>query len=191
MTTNRNLGYRLALRTGGVVVIAMALASCASATKSSATADVVAVHASGATGVTLPPPTFAGPIKTPVVYPVSGITLAVPRSTLTTITASDAYGTCGSGGAICDPTMSPTISLADATVAQAGTQDASGTLTPLLSSRLVYVLYWQDSRCVRAGGPPPAPNASPSPATPQSCYLVDLVDAQTGSVLYATRGPSL
>jgi len=142
----------------------------------------------GAGPVVLGSATFAGPIKAPVRYPNSGITLTVPAANAAaqaTASWSDAYANCMSGAAICDATKPPTIALATATVDKAGTEGVNGSVVPLLNDTLVYVLSWIGVPCSPVGGPPGA-NSS---AQKFSCTLLNLVDAKSGKVLYTVESP--
>jgi hypothetical protein len=133
--------------------------------------------------------TYSGPITTAVRYDNSGITLTVPAAdaaALATTSWSDAYANCLSGAAICDTTSAPTITLANATVDKAGTAAADGSLIPLVTNALVYVVSWTGVPCAPTGGPP---GATPAKEL-DSCTLLNLVDAKSGDVLYSVESPT-
>jgi len=129
--------------------------------------------------------TYAGPLEATVRYENSGISLTAPTAQAAT-SWTDAYANCLSGAAICDATSPPTISLANATVDKAGTAGPNGSLVPLLSNTLVYVLSWTGVPCAPAGGPP----GSKSTTQKFSCTLLNLVDAKSGKVLYTVESPT-
>lgn len=165
-----------------VVLATAALAACGSRSS-------VQPGQSGTGPVVLHSAAYSGPITTAVRYENSGISLTVPtanESGLATTSWSDAYANCMTGAAVCDTTSAPTITLADATVDKAGTAAADGSIIPLMTNALVYVVSWTGVPCAPIGGPPGS--------TPQkqldSCTLLNLVDAKSGDVLYSVRSPA-
>jgi hypothetical protein len=80
---------------------------------------------------------------------------------------------------VCDPKHKPTISLAIVTARHMKGAD-------LVPGRLTYVLTWPGVSC----SAPLAPAAGPAARSPNTCRLVNLVDAQDGRWLFATEGAS-
>jgi hypothetical protein len=170
-----------------ITIIALAtvvLAACGSRSVQSGSGQ------SGNGPVILHAATYDGPIKTAVRYDNSGISLTVPTAAvaaLATTSWSDAYANCLSGAAICDTTSAPTITLANATVDKAGTAAADGSLIPLVTNALVYVVSWTGVPCAPTGGPP---GSTATAQKPDSCTLLNLVDAKSGNVIYSVESPT-
>ena len=143
-------------------------------------------------GPVLPQATYAGPLTAPAAYDHGSVMLAVPSSTRrAAISWSDAYAVnCRSGEAVCDLSRGPTIVLASATVTGAGQAREDGSLEPLVTDALVYVLTWTDVPCGPVG-PAPSPGSTAAPRPDAACTLIDLIDAGTGRVLYSMQGPDI
>jgi hypothetical protein len=132
----------------------------------------------------LPPAVYGGPVTTEISFDDGDIVLDVPYTTVTGVTWLQAYDNCRPGEAVCDLTRSPQILLASATTLTTGQIEADGSIRPAVKNQLVYVIGWTDVDCPAPAGP--APSSSES----VSCQIVNLIDAQTGRVLYAVEGPS-
>jgi hypothetical protein len=167
------------VRPYAVLALCIALAGCA---------QVVP----GSPGTTTPRAAYLGPIPSDVTYDNAGVTLKVPpANSRPTASWADAYTTnCATGDAICDPTQSPTIYLATATTPSAGDTQPDGSIKPLLQDTLVYVIQWTDVPCTPVGPAAPEGAAASTPTT-YSCTILNLVDAETGKVLYSVQGPNL
>src|SRR5262245_27563789 len=133
---------------------------------------------------TLPPAVYGGPVTTRIGYDNGGIVLDVPYTTVTAVSWLQAYDNCRTGEAVCDLTRSPQILLASATTLTSGQIQADGSIRPAVENQLVYVIGWTDVSCPVLAGP------APSPYDSGTCQIVNLIDAQTGRVLYAVQGPS-
>jgi hypothetical protein len=135
-----------------------------------------------------PAATYAGPIKSRIVYEEAGITLEVPSFEQTFgVTWSESYyvRNCITGDAICDSSKSPTIVLAEATSPFPAEERPDGTLKPLLRDTLVYVVTFADTRCVAVGPYRPG-HESATRAAVRSCTVLNLIDATTGKVLFSS-----
>jgi hypothetical protein len=130
----------------------------------------------------LPPAVYGGPVTTKIQYENAGIVLDVPNTTATGVSWLQAYDNCRTGDAVCDLTRSPTILLASATTLNSGDIQADGSIRPGVENQLVYVIGWSGVACPAPAGP--AHSESESVA----CQIVNLIDAQTGRVLYSVQG---
>jgi hypothetical protein len=127
------------------------------------------------------------------VYLDGGVTLDIPPSSAATgVSWSGAYATnCESSAAICPADQTATVFLAVATISNAGEEQKDGSLRPLLSGALVFVIQYTGEPCVR-NGPIPLPDqtALATPTT-QLCAVLNFVDAHTGKMVYTLEGPDL
>lgn len=163
----------------------VALAACGTAHSTESAGAKAAAASPWASD--LPPATYAGPITSPTYYPGAGIELSPPTKTAGVIAWADVYDKCSTGDALCYTGSGPKIWLANATIKDAGTARKDGTITPLLSNTLVYVMSWTGVPCTRLGGPPSRSTPS-APRTGARCTILNLISSQTGSVVYSTEG---
>jgi hypothetical protein len=167
--------------------------------ESALSVDTVANHYQGPTQSRAPKPSvssgtylpakYLGALRAAYTYPSSSISLRPPLTQQPTVRPVDVYpGLCMSGAAVCDTSSAPTITLALATIADAGTQNPDGTLTPLVNNALVYVITWDRVSCAPVGGIAKSSAPATHIATTMTCRLVNFVDATTGKFVYATEG---
>lgn len=155
----------------------------------SSTAQTGATGAAGATN-TLAVAGLAGarivPVTTAIKYANAGFDIEPPGAAVAKVDMAKAYSTCLSGDAICDSSMSPTVSLAIVTDVHSGTAGADGSLTPILDKTLAWVITYVGAPCVAAGS---GANVSKTAAPViQSCTIINFVSAGTGAVLYSYQG---
>jgi hypothetical protein len=124
------------------------------------------------------PARYQGPLRAPVTYPGLGIELRPPTVLTAPISWQQAYsGACSRGEALCQPGLSPTIVLADATL----------TNSSLTVSNPVYVITSTDVPCYPTG-PGPRSDTTPAPASASLCLQITLIDARTGQFAYGASG---
>lgn len=139
----------------------------------------------------LSPARYLGPITSPATYPNLGIDLAPPPAgSLPSTSWEAAYRNCLTGKAECATGGGPDISLAQATTPAAGARRRDGSINPLVRGTLSYVLTWTGVPCVPTGGGPAVSGRPSSSPKVYSCIVVDLIDADTGELLYAASGTS-
>jgi hypothetical protein len=136
--------------------------------------------------------TYAGAIAERIEYLGGTITLDVPSpSARASVSWSSAYVTnCESGDAICVPDQKATVFLAVATISNAGAEQADGSLRPLISGALVFVIEYTGEQCARSGPADPEHTAKVTP-TPELCTVLNFVDARSGKVVYTLEGPDV
>ena len=166
------------LRSSRILVACVVLAGCAKPVSTGAD------HSN-------PSAIYTGPITESIVYRNAGITLEVPSSTEVGVGWSEAYlSNCKSGDAICALDQQPTIMLAEATVEGTGEAQPDGSIKPLVKNTLAYVILYDDVPCAPSG-PGRADGASTSAPTIVLCKILNLIDANSGKVLFSVQGPSL
>ncbi len=106
--------------------------------------------------------------------------------TLAALSATDRPGVawtslkdlCTHGVAECASTGKASVLLARATSTNGAQIQSDGAVIKTVDNKLVYVMYWTGVPCVAVG----APGASSSPTV---CVVEDVVDAETGNLLYS------
>lgn len=115
----------------------------------------------------------------------NGIALAAPRAGAqaeTRVSWQQALESCRTRGALCLPDMTAHVYLADFTKA-----DAQPT------ARLAWIIDYPEATCTPFGHAPalsPTAVPTPLPATSYSCRIVNIIDSQTGTVLWSVRQPT-
>lgn len=147
------------------------------------------VSSSTEPSVAYPAPKVVGPLTTPTSYKNAGIELVpdLSATSLNVVSASSAYGFCGHGEGACSTAGSPTISLARASLPDAGKANSDGSIAPMIANKLVYVITWQGVPCKPAGGPIKPTSNSTSPSKSYICTMINLVDATSGAFLYGVQ----
>ena len=157
------------------VGIALAVAGCASAPTQPAPVAPKAPSYQSAK--------YTGDLTAPLALAGTGITLTPPTQPTVPLAVnwSQAFQTCLTGDALCDPALSPNVYLALASKSDSG-----------MVGQLVWVIDYPGSKCVPYGHAP-ALSASvtptPLPAKAYPCRLVNLIDSATGKVLWSVRVP--
>lgn len=129
---------------------------------------------------------YLGAVTTTSRLENAGVTLEPPGAARPAVSMAAAYDTCLSGDSICPPGLSPSVTLALATSPQAGHARPDGSIRPLMSRTLVYVLTFSGVPCAPVGGPPNGRITTPKAYT---CTVIDFVDATSGKVLYSVESP--
>lgn len=124
------------------------------------------------------PAHYQGPLWAPMTYSGLGIELRPPTVLAPLISWQQAYGgACADGEALCQPGLSPTIVLADATL----------TNSSVTVSNPVYAITSTDVPCYPSG-PGPQPDTTPARESASLCLQVSLIDADTGRFEYGASG---
>lgn len=126
---------------------------------------------------------YTGDLTAPIVLAGTGITLAPPVQATAPLAIdwSQAFQTCTTGDALCDPSLTPNVYLAVATKPDSG-----------MIGQLVWVIDYSGSKCVPYGHTPALSSSmapAPLPARAYACRLVNLIDSATGKVLWSVRVP--
>jgi hypothetical protein len=178
----------------GLVVVG--LTGCGVGADAVTPAQAPTVSSSSTTGAspTQSPPGSPSPttdasqtrLTTTVRYADAGILLEPPPADATPVTTSQqALAACVSGHIACGSRAIPSVQLALVTLTNSGTAGPDGTLVPLATRQLVWVLTWTGLTCIPAG-PPGAPSTGAS-----SCTAMTFIDAKTGGELFTESGPHL
>ena len=129
------------------------------------------------------PPTATSRLRTPEHLAVADVDLSVPSATqVPTLSFDEAYAECGTAEVSCVRDIAPTMILALVTTPNSGSDNADGSIRPLLNRALAYVLMWTNVPCVAVGS---VVGATP---TPQKCTMTEFIDAATGKFLYGADG---
>src|SRR5262249_33376090 len=141
----------------------LTLGACAQASTNAAdpSPGVTGVHA-----------TYAGRLAQPVNYSVAGISLTPPTGD-PRLDWPSAVSTCDTARSVCAANSPATLTLPNATTTNA-----------LVHDQLVYVLTFTGVPC-RPVGP------ATTPPAPQTCTTINLIDADSGEVLFSAEGPQL
>jgi hypothetical protein len=125
-------------------------------------------------------------LPTTVRYADAGILLEPPPADAAPVTTSQqALAECATGHIVCGSSGIPSVQLALVTLTNTGTAGPDGTLVPLATRQLVWVLTWTGLTCVPAG-PPGAPSTGPT-----SCTAMTFIDAKTGGEVFTESGSYL
>lgn len=177
------------------------MAGCAS--RATATATAAASReikpTSNSSAESSPVGLYVGPIIEPLNYANVGVTVDPPGGEVAKVTPSEANATCATGDASCPYGIAPTISLGKATSIYAGTHEADGKFSPLMSETLVYMLSWSDLPYSPTNVPVQQTSDTgtgavqidtQSPSTVYKCVQITFVDANSGDVLYGFSSPT-
>lgn len=131
------------------------------------------------------PATFDGTLTAPNGLASVGIALTAPPAGAqaeTGVSWQQALDTCRTSGALCFPDLTAHVYLADFTKADA---------QPI--PRLAWIIDYPRATCVPFGHPPAlSSTALPTslPATSYSCRIVNIIDSQSGTLLWSVRQPT-
>lgn len=145
--------------------------------------------ASSASPSALAPATFVGPLKQELRYSNAGFDLRPPGAQTASATWTQAYDTCLTGDAICDPALAPTIALALVTDPNSGQTQPDGSTTLLLDYTLSYVITYVGVPCRPTGGSDPISSANTVGAALVTCTVLNFVSAADARVIYSFQGP--
>lgn len=167
----------LAVLTGLVVV---GLSGCGAGAQTATPTQAPTGSPSSTTGAT------QTRLTTTVRHADAGIILEPPPADAAPATTSQqALAECVSGRIVCGSSAIPSVQLALVTLTNTGTAGPDGTLVPLATRQLVWVMTWAGLTCV-----PSLPPGAPSTGS-TSCAAMTFIDAKTGGVLFTESGPHL
>ena len=173
-----------------MIIAALVIPTACARSSSAVATSPGSTSSPGPTVTPLPPnATYTGPILDPATVAAADVILDLPAARPKT-SWQQAYDTCKSGDAVCDPKAAAVISLASATSPNTGQMSSTNSsIVPLMKRTLVYVITQVGVPCAPSG-PPPGPGTKASTAPVYSCTFVNFVDAANGKVLYSTNGPT-
>lgn len=126
---------------------------------------------------------YRGALTQSVRYESVGLTLDPPLSRTAAVLPDQADEAFRNADAVWYDAPADSV-LALATVHRTGSANPNGSIDPLLESRLVYAVIWEDLECRSSGGPA-LPNRPTTPPPPSVCTAVTLVDALSGKGVFS------
>ena len=176
---------RRSMSAGPLLLLVTLLAGC-SGVPNQGEKSSMAASSAGPSG--LAPAIFVGPLTQELRYENAGFHLRPPDDKTASATWTQAYDTCLTGGAICEPSIAPTIALALVTAPNSGKTQSDGSTKLLLDDTLAYVITYVGAPCRPTGGSDPL-SATTTVSPTLTCTVLNFVSAADAKVIYSFQGP--